>query len=98
MIEPGSLSLSAQRAFLERITPCMRLIKVETVDGVIVLTCLTDRLPSAFVKELVSEAGSEIISDFPDANITEIVQQHHGKLPIENIIEHGWIYARYESS
>lgn len=98
MIDLASLSLSAQRAFLGRIVPCMRLIKVESIDDLIVLTCLTDQPPSAEVKELVSDAGGEIISDFPTANITEIVQEHREKLPRENIITHGWIYERYEDS
>lgn len=96
MIDLGRLRLSAQRAFLERITPCMRLIKVEVIDGDIVLSCLTDQVPNATVKELISDAGAEIISDFPHANIIEIIEQQQGKLPLEDVISHGWIYARYE--
>lgn len=97
MIDLIRARLSAQRAFLGRITPCMRLIKIELTDEMIVLTCLTDQPSSAVVNELISEAASEIISDFPTLDITEIVHYHHGKLPAENVITHGWIYARHEN-
>lgn len=98
MIDSSSLRLSAQRALLNRITPTMRLIKVEIVGDDINLSCFTDQPPDPTTKDAISDAGGEIIADFPDANIIELVRQHHGKLPTEDIIAHGWVYARYEAS
>jgi hypothetical protein len=93
----GLLCLSAQRAFLGRIHPEMRLIKIKFAGSRIRLTVILGSPPNFKVSEDISEAASEIIADFPEAQkVEEFVVVIPGALPKENLIEEGWIYKSAE--
>jgi hypothetical protein len=98
MSAPSELRLSAQRAFLGRIHPQMRLIKIAQTSDWIHLTVVVEDAPSERIREDVSEAGTEIIADFPSSNrIDEKIEVSTAPLPREDIFEHGWIYLRAEA-
>lgn len=91
------LRLSAQRAFLGRIHPEMRLVKVKTIDREIVVHVVVSRAPSDQIREDVSVAAAEIIADFPRANkITEQFEVSVAPLAHEDVLAEGWIYQRAE--
>lgn len=98
MTEHSHLRLSAVRAFLGRIVPQIRIVKISLVSDVIVLFCGTSGVPTDLTVELVSDAAGEIIADYPQLRIEERVEEVRGMIPIENMIEEGWIYQRYEES
>jgi hypothetical protein len=97
MISRTELRLSAQRAFLGRIHPGMRLVKIQA-EGAEIRVCVTlDSEPADSVREDVSEAAAEIISDFPEATrIIELFEVQTGPIVTENVIAAGWIYRRAE--
>lgn len=66
-IAQSKLRLSAQRAFLGRVHPEMRHIRVTHVGSEIVLRITLRVPPTNRVREDVSEAAAEIIADFPEA-------------------------------
>ncbi|HEX4301813.1 MAG TPA: hypothetical protein VHZ78_03415 [Rhizomicrobium sp.] len=92
-----SLRLSALRAFLGRIHPGMRLIKIKAVDHEIVVSIIMDEEPSEAVREDVSDAATEIIADF---SAPFVVREHFEvstrPLSREDIFSEGWIFARAE--
>ena len=97
MTVPADLRLSAQGAFLGRIRSEMRLIKITRRGSEIAVVVVLDREPSERIREDVSEATTEIISDFPDVSrIVEAFQVDSPPLPTEDILQHGWIYKRAE--
>ena len=97
MIQSACLRLSALRAFLGRVHPEMRLIKVAMKANEIVVTVILDCEPSERVREDISEAATEIVADFPwGTMIEEQIQTSTAPLPKEDILEFGWIYERAE--
>lgn len=93
----ADLRLSAQRALLDHIPPCLRAVSLEYKEGKIIFRIVYDRKPSTAEKELLSMAGTEIVSDFPD--ISEFVEEHleihmPEKIPhLENLV-----YQRNETN
>jgi predicted transcriptional regulator len=97
MNSDGNLRLSALRAFLDRIHPTMRLIKAKFVGDQIVVTVILSEEPTDQIREDVSEATTEIIADFPNANrISERFDVSKAPIPSENIFTEGWIYKLAE--
>jgi ABC-type ATPase involved in cell division len=97
MVVDAGLRLSAQRALLGRIYPEMRLIKVKSVDDCIVITVVMTEEPKEHVREAISIAAAEIISDFPNANkIIEKFEVSGDHIMPEDVLTEGWIYLRAE--
>src|SRR5262245_1630481 len=95
---PPSVRLSAQRAFLGRIHPEMRLVKVKICDDELVVTIIVDRNLSERAVEDVSEAITEILADVPAiARFKQNVAMSDSALPKEDVLEEGWIYQRAEA-
>jgi hypothetical protein len=93
------LVLSALRAFLGRIHTSIRLVKIKAIDSTLLLTVIVDSDPGEQVKEDISEAATEIITDFPTfSRISEQVEINTAALPSEDLIKEGWIYQRSERS
>jgi hypothetical protein len=98
MSTSADLRLSAQRAFLGRIHPEMRLIKIVREEDWIKLTVVIDSDPTERIREDVSEAGTEIVADFPSPNrIDEKIEVSKAPLPHEDIVASGWVYRRAEA-
>ncbi|MDE1150350.1 MAG: hypothetical protein PW843_27700 [Azospirillaceae bacterium] len=92
-----SLMLSAQRAFLGRIHPEIRMIKVKVIDKRLELCSILDSHISDRARDDISEAITEIIADFPVVDdFIERLEISSDALPKENVIEEGWIYQRAE--
>jgi hypothetical protein len=92
----SELRLSGLRAFLGRIYAEMRLIKL-TMNGLdIRLTVILDRVPTAEMQAAISIAATEIVADFDNAHIQEVVEVTTSALLRENILVEGWIHRRAE--
>jgi hypothetical protein len=91
----SALRLSVSRAFLGRVHASMRLIKATRAGDAIRLTVILDRL-SKKVRDDISEAATEVISDFPVCSIEEVVLVNADALPVEDVIAEGWVHARAE--
>lgn len=74
----------------------MRLVKCTSHSNRILLDVIVDDAPSSREDELVSEAASEIIADFPGFKICESIQISNSIIQTEDYFSAGWIYRRYE--
>ena len=92
----SELRLSAVRAFFGSVYPEMRLIKITKVGHDIRLTVIMDRSPTEKIKSAISIAAAEIVADFANAYIHEVVEVNVFPLPTEDAIVEGWIYQRAE--
>lgn len=93
----AALRLSAVCAFLWRIHPTFRLVKIGMQNGEITVDVVVDQEPSELAREDISDAATEIIADFPDATrIVEHITVSNEPLPKEGFITNGWIYCRAE--
>jgi hypothetical protein len=98
MTFPGDLLLSAQRAFLGRIHPQLRVIKAAMKENEIVIFVMMDCEPSEQVREDVSEATTEIIADLPAGTmIAERFATDSSPLQKENALKWYWIYQRADN-
>jgi hypothetical protein len=98
MIAESELRLSAQRAFLGRIHPEMRLVKIKPVGNDIRLSVVLSRAPTDRISDDISSAAAEIIADFPAAKkIEEWIEVSTGPLTVEDVLVEGWIYSAAES-
>jgi hypothetical protein len=91
-----NLRLSAQRALLGAIGPEIRLVKVRDDGREIVLSVIAAAALEADAADRLSTAAAEIVSDFPDRVMREIVTIANGPLPREDVIACGWVYQRAE--
>jgi hypothetical protein len=91
------LRLSAQRALLGAIHPQVRLIKISRDGEVIHLTVVTAVPLGAAATEALSIAATEIISDFPAFRIEDSIVVTSDPLPVENVLEAGWVYQRADA-
>lgn len=91
-----SLRLSAQRALLRAICPSIRLIKVRLANGEIDFSVVSAGPLSDAEHDVLSTAAAEIVSDFPTCTIKESYTVHNHPLPREDVLVHGWVYARAE--
>jgi hypothetical protein len=97
MLNQGELRLSAQRAFLGRIHPEMRLVKIKALGTVIVLSIVVGSEPNERLREDVSDAMTEIIADFPQATeIEERFEINSGSISGEDVLSEGWLFRRAE--
>ena len=85
------LRLSAIRALLGAILPDVRLVKVRWNRQTIEFTALCETL-SQKAREELSIAATEILADFPDADIEEQIVEWRGPLPSEDAFEAGWVF------
>ena len=95
-IVDAALRISAQMAFLGRIHDCMRLIKINESDNVILLSVVVSGDPDQEVVDDISEAAAEIVADFSDKKISEKLEVSTVDIPRENILQAGWIFRRAE--
>jgi hypothetical protein len=91
-----SLRLSAQRALLGVISPEIRLIKVRRDGDLILFTTIVTRPLKGEAEEALSVAATEVIADFPDCRFEERRIVSSEPLPVENVVEEGWVYQRAE--
>ena len=96
VVDP-SLRLSAQRALLRAIGPSVRLIKVKQVRGEIAFDVISAAPLSEAERDALSTAAAEILSDFPDCTIKESYAVQSEPLPREDVLVHGWVFARAET-
>ena len=94
MRENVELRLSTQRALLGQVWPQVRLVKVSWRAGEIEFFSIVDPDAPEEAIDALSEAATEIIADFPEAKIHETIVRSAAALPVENVMEHGWVYAR----
>jgi hypothetical protein len=91
-----SLILSGVRALIGEITPCLRSASVEWNGNKIVFKCVFDDTATENDLELMSDAAGEIIADFNDCGLEEIVQKlppPEPTNPLKNVL-----YHRHESN
>ena len=97
MVVEARLRLSAQSAFLGRIHPEIRLIKVKNQGSEIVIWVVVSHEPTEKTREDVSIAAAEIVADFPEVEkIKECFEVSNLPLKREDILAEGWIYQRAE--
>lgn len=72
--EEISLILSAVRALLGAITPVWRNVSVELTGNVIHIKCILDNIATEKDIEDASIVSTEIISDFPEYELEEIIE------------------------
>lgn len=94
-VDPG-LRLSAVIAFLGRITPDIRLIKVRMEDKTILLEVVIWPGRLEFIEEDIWEAETEIVADFLDAKIQRRIVESAKPIKVEAPISNGWVYCAKE--
>ena len=90
------LILSSTRALLGEIVPCLRSVSVEIHDHTIVWQCLFDSDATEDDFELLSAASAEIIADFNDYDLEEIIKCVPFPEQMENL--KNLIYLRHENN
>ena len=90
------LRLSAQRALLGAISPPIRLVKIAQTEREITFSAIAAVPLSEKEREALSVASAEIISDFPECTIKEILEISDQPLPREDVLANGWVYLRAE--
>jgi hypothetical protein len=91
-----SLILSGVRALIGEVTPCLRSVSAEWDGKDVIFKCVFDETATEDDLELMSSAAGEIIADFPDYGLKEIVQkvpQPGPTNPLKNVL-----YQRHESN
>ncbi|MEJ0104547.1 MAG: hypothetical protein WDO19_19180 [Bacteroidota bacterium] len=68
------LIVSSVRALWGCVTPTLRSVSVEFNENKIIWQCIFDENATDEDLELLTDAAGEVISDFPDLDIREIVQ------------------------
>lgn len=97
MADNEDIRLSAVRAFLGRITPDIRLIGCTKAGQKITVRIIMDAEPDEATIEMISDAATEIVADFPNATLKEDISINQGPLPREDLIQNGHIFMRSES-
>jgi len=90
-----SLRCSIQRALLGRIVPSMRVVTAEVTPQTRAVRVFFERPPNTEELELLNEADTEMLADYPDNKIslTIITLPPPAMVPKDQGI---WVYARYE--
>jgi hypothetical protein len=91
----ADIRLSAQRALWGRVPQSLRAFSIELNENVIRVRSIFDETMAEADKELLSEAGSEIVADYP-APFT--IDEEFLKIPSGREMQHlqSLIYLRYE--
>lgn len=91
-----SLILSGVKALIGEVTPCLRSASVEWNGNKVIFKCVFDETATDEDLELMSAAATEIIADFSDCDLEEIVQKvspPEPTNPLKNVL-----YHRHESN
>lgn len=91
-----SLILSGVRALIGEVTPSLRSASVEWDGNKVIFKCVFDETATEDDLELMSAAAAEIIADFPDYDLQEIIQKvspPNPTTPLKNVL-----YHRHESN
>jgi len=92
-----ALRLAATFAFVGVIRPEYRRVNVEMDDSWITVRVVVDAPLSEDAEEQVSQAGTEIISHFPEHMIQEVIEVSTGALAPKDPINDAVIYQRWEA-
>ena len=79
-----------------QVTPCLRSASIQLNDDKVIFKCVFDETATEDDFELISAAAGEIIADFPDCYLEEIVEKvgpPEPTNPLENVL-----YHRHESN
>ena len=90
------LILSSVRALWGEITPSLRSVSTELHDSKIIWQCIFDVNATDDDFELLSSAATEVIADFKDYELEEIIK----KVPFPDKMNHlkNLIYLRHEKN
>jgi len=90
------LIMSSVRALWGEITPSLRSVSIEIQETTILWQCLFDADGTDDDFELLSSAATEVIADFKDYDLKEIIT----KVPFLNSMNHlkNLIYLRHEKN
>ena len=88
------LILSGTRALWGSVTPPLRSVSIELKDETIIWKCAFDTNASEDDFELASDAAGEVIADFPNYNLEEIIIIVPDNIPTEPL--ENLIYLRHE--
>jgi hypothetical protein len=88
------LILSSVRALWGQITPSLRSVSIELRDKTIVWQCLFDTNATEDDFELVSDAAAEVIADFNEYGLEEIIEYVAFPTKLSNL--KNLVYFRYE--
>lgn len=90
----ADIRLSAQRALLGNIPGSLRAFSVEVSDGVVRLRSIFDGSATNEHVEMLSAAGTEIISDYPEHLLEEDFRHLPDSSPMEHLAH--IIFLRHE--
>ncbi len=92
--EDINLILSSVRALWGAIVPSLRSVSIGLHDNKIIWQCIFDDNATHDELELLSAAAAEVIADFPDYGLEEIIKQVAYPQKVENL--KNLIYLRHE--
>ena len=92
--EDISLILSGVRSLHGAIVPSLRSVSIELRNNQICWQCLYDETASDEELELLSAAAAEVIADFPDYTLEEIIKRVPRSLQMDHL--RNLIYLRHE--
>lgn len=98
MTDPLLLAqLSVQRALLGVVTSDLRAVTVTHEPQVIEVRLVYEDDPSQDVRELIDDAHTEVIADFPvDTDVRFMVVVIPPERPLSNVPGDRWLYLRKE--
>jgi hypothetical protein len=88
--------LSGVRALLSEVVPCLRSVSIEVNGKTIVWQCLFDSDATEDDFELLSAASTELIADFDDYDLKEIIKYVPYPEQMENL--KNIIFLRHENN
>jgi hypothetical protein len=91
-----SIILSGVNALIGEVTPCLRSASIEWNGNKVIFKCVFDETATEDDLELMSAAAGEIIADFPDSDLEEVVEKvspPEPTNPLKNVL-----YHRHESN
>jgi hypothetical protein len=86
-----TLILSGVRALIGEVTPSLRSASVQLNDNKVIFKCVFDETATEDDFELMSTVAGEIIADFPDCDLEEIIQKvppPEPTNPLKNVLYH----------
>lgn len=90
------LQLSSIRALWGEVTPPLRSVSVELQGNIIVWQCIFDEGATDDDFELMSMAAGEVIADFPDFGLKEIIETMPAPIKMQHL--KNLIYLRHEAN
>jgi hypothetical protein len=86
-----SLILSGVRALIGEVTPCLRSASIQLDGNKVIFKCVFDETATEDDFELMSDVAGEIIADFPDCDLEEIIHKVPAPEltnPLKNVLYH----------